>query len=71
MQALADSSHSALLNNLLTFQGNPRVQIYENQVPNKSVHMYKYTAAGKKRVITLKYLHSLDPEVILLIKVKI
>lgn len=66
-----ESLYFALLNNLLTFQGNPRVQIYENQVPKKSMHMYKYTAAGKKRVITLKYLHSLDlnPNLILLIKV--
>lgn len=53
------------------FQGNPRVQIYENQVPNKSVHMFKYTAAGKKRAITVKYFHSLDlnPNLILVIKV--
>lgn len=48
LRALTDSSHSAFLNDLLTFQGNPSMQIYENQVPNKPLHMYEYIAAGKK-----------------------
>lgn len=48
LQALADSNHPGLLflNNLHTFQGNPRVQFYENHVPYKSLRMQPHTAAG-------------------------
>lgn len=61
LQALSDSSHSAFLNNLLAFQGNPREQIYENQVPDKSLHMQLNSAAGKRWAITLNRLISPDP----------
>lgn len=44
----------------LAFQGNPREQIYENQVPNKSPNKRRLSAAEKRAVITVNYFISSD-----------
>lgn len=44
------------------FQGNPREQIYENRVPNKSPNKRQLSAAEERLVITVNYFISADLE---------
>lgn len=57
---------TALLNNLLMFQGNPRVQIYDNQAYVRPL-INKYTAFRKTCIIASSVLFSFSQNSILLI----